>query len=155
MYVRALHACVQVFLFEVLPLRVIPPFFFALFAYWLIGLHPGWVKYTYTHTQHNLFSGPLNCTWLESTLASTCGCVFVRVCANVRVRALCRCASCVLWFVALLVLSNVTSTALCMTIGAASPSNSVSNLVSATCVYVFVLSVNMIWFGSHQTPQRT
>lgn len=35
------HAyCLAVALFDVLPLRVVPPFFFALCAYWVIGLHP-------------------------------------------------------------------------------------------------------------------
>ncbi len=27
-------------MFDLLPLRVVPPFFFALFSYWVIGLHP-------------------------------------------------------------------------------------------------------------------
>eukprot|EP00983_Pelagomonas_calceolata_P046111 1140006-Pelagomonas_calceolata.AAC.10 len=32
-----------VVVFDLLPLRVLPPFFFALFAYWVVGLHPRWV----------------------------------------------------------------------------------------------------------------
>ncbi len=29
-----------VVLFDVVPMRVLPPTFFALFSYWMVGLHP-------------------------------------------------------------------------------------------------------------------
>jgi hypothetical protein len=84
----------QVVLFELLPLRVLPPFFFAIFSYWMIGLHPG-------------------------------------------------CVACVLWFAWLLVAGNVSATTLCMTIGAASPSNAVANLVRWGALLVWQGSFSM------------
>ncbi|KAL6746090.1 P-loop containing nucleoside triphosphate hydrolase protein [Haematococcus lacustris] len=79
-----------VVLFDLLPLRVIPPFFFALFAYPVIGLHPS-------------------------------------------------CAVCILRFIGVLVAANVSSTLMCMAIGAASPSNSVANMVASLALMLFML----------------
>ena len=69
-----------VVLFDLLPMRMLPPTFFALISYWMVGLHPG-------------------------------------------------CASCITWFVSLVVGANVASATMCMAIGAAAPSNSLANMV--------------------------
>ena len=75
---------VAIVLFDIIPLRVLPPFFFGILSYPLIGLH-----------------NP--CQW------------------------------CILRFVAILVLANIATTALCMAIGAALSSVALAN-AAATCM---------------------
>ncbi|EFJ49894.1 hypothetical protein VOLCADRAFT_104135 [Volvox carteri f. nagariensis] len=79
-----------VVLFDLLPMRVLPPTFFALFTFWLVGLHPS-------------------------------------------------CATCILWFIGILVSSNITAATMCMAIGAAAPSNSVANLVGSLTLMLLLL----------------
>jgi len=81
---------IAVVVFDLLPLRVLPPFFFALFAYWVVGLHPS-------------------------------------------------CASCLLWFIGVLVGTNIASAFMCMAIGAAAPSNSVANMVASLVMMLLLL----------------
>lgn len=45
----------------------------------------------------------------------------------------CSCGECLLWFIAVLVATNIASAVMCMAIGAAAPSNSVANMVSCVC----------------------
>ncbi|KAF5834484.1 hypothetical protein DUNSADRAFT_8809 [Dunaliella salina] len=81
---------IAVVVFDLLPLRVLPPFFFALFAYWVVGLHPS-------------------------------------------------CASCLLWFIGVLVGTNIASASMCMAIGAATPSNSVANMLASLIMMLLLL----------------
>ncbi|GIL42172.1 hypothetical protein Vafri_236 [Volvox africanus] len=79
-----------VVLFDLLPMRVVPPTFFALFTFWMVGLHPS-------------------------------------------------CAICILWFIGILVSSNITAATMCMAIGAAAPSNPIANLVGSLTLMLLLL----------------
>lgn len=79
-----------VVLFDILPLRVVPPCLFAFVSYWMIGLRSG-------------------------------------------------CASCLVWFMLLMVLSNLASTTMCMAVGAATSSNAVANVASTFLLMLFLL----------------
>ncbi|GFR46199.1 hypothetical protein Agub_g7730, partial [Astrephomene gubernaculifera] len=79
-----------VVLFDLLPLRVLPPTFFALLSYWMVGLHPA-------------------------------------------------CATCILWFIGILVSANISAATLCQAIGAAAPSNAVANLVGSLALMLLLL----------------
>lgn len=74
-------------LFDVIPLRVVPPLFFLVITYAMVGLHA-------------------------------------------------RSVSAVLWFAAVLVLGNVTSTLLCMFLGVALPSLPLANMVRSCTLWM-------------------